>query len=296
MNPLIKWIGGKVNSVKIINKILPPHSCFIEVFAGGLSIFFGREQPSKIEVINDLNGELINLYKIIQQNPKEFIERSKYELYSRKLFDEYVKDFNLDNHLKLSNLERGFRFYCIVRESFSGIFGSGWSFSCKVESPKIFQNSFDIIDSINKRLKNVYIENRDFQYVIEHWDCEDVCMFLDPPYIKPPVDDYYFKSFSGNFTIYDHQRLYNSISKMKGKFILTIDDCSFVRERYINNQEKLGKDRKFWFIENVLHYASSSNEDRKHVTELIITNYDINKVIEQNKLNIVENTKSLLDY
>lgn len=262
--------------------MIPAHKCYVEVFAGGLSIYFGKEQ-SKVEVINDLNHELINFWRVIQRQPDKFLERSKYELYSRELFEEYDGDWKSGVHENLGELERAFRFFCLIREGFSAIFGSGWSYGCSKSNPMTFQNAFGFVDAISKRMKNTYIESRDFQYVIEHYDCPDALHFLDPPYILAPVENFYFKSYSkkqqneAKFTLYDHQRLYNAISNIKGKFILTIDDCAWIRERYCDGQEELGVNRKFWWIENTLYYSVADAESRKHVTELIITNYDIDK-------------------
>lgn len=279
---LITWPGGKWNSVKVINSIMPHHKCYIELFFGGGSIFFGKD-PSPVECINDLNGELINFWRVIQRQPDKFLERSKYELYSRELFDEYKSDWDNGKHENLGDVERSFRFYCLIRESFSAIFSSGWSYGCSKSNPATFQNAFGLVDAVHKRLRDVYIENSDFQYVIEHYDCPNGLFLCDPPYVLANIEAFYFKSYNkkqqneAKFTLYDHQRLYNALSNIKGKFILTIDDCAWIRERYCDGQDEMGKSRKFWWVENTLYYSVADAESRKHVTELIICNYDIGK-------------------
>ena len=303
MDSMLNFIGGKSLSAKKIVELMPNHTCYVETNFGGGWVFFAKP-ISKTEIINDINGELINLWRTIQRQPNEFIERGKYEMYSRELHREYYTDFESKKHFTFSNLERAFRFFCLIKESFASKFGPSWGFGPSRNMGNSFFNEFKIIDQIAERLKHVQIDNKDFQSVIEDYDRDYTWFYCDPPYIKANVNEQYFKSMGENniieFTLHDHQRLYNTLSKIKGKFLLTIDDCSFIRERYC--EEEQGS--RFYWIENEVSYSSMDKNSRRHATELIITNYDTNEVIKQNKLKkekekqikLIGGSKSLSDY
>lgn len=300
MESILNWVGGKSLSAKKIVEIMPEHWCYIEPFFGAGWSFF-KKPRCKSEVINDINGELINFWRTIQQRPKEFVDREKYEMYSRELFYEYYQDFYSGKHAKLESLERAFRFFVMIRCAFGSNFGAGFGFGCVRNCASAFHNEFEMVDKIAERLKGVQIDNRDFQFVIETYDCKKAVLLLDPPYCAAPVEKYYCKSMGAveQFSMYDHQRLYQTLSKVKGKFILTIDDCPFIRERYCEGEQG---SRGFWWIENVVFYSMSDANSRRHVTELIITNYDTELVVKEKKLKAEENkwndrkSRSLADY
>lgn len=246
-------------------------------------VFFAKPK-AKVEVINDVNSELTNLWRVFQQKSEEFKQRGKYELYSREFYEGYLKDFYKEKHHKMSDVERAFRFFCLLKESFGAKFGGGFGYGPARNVAESFFNEFKIIDDISERLKHVQIDNKDFEQLIKDYDREDTLTFCDPPYIKSDVDAQYFKSMGANniigFTLHDHQRLYVILKQLKGKFILTIDDAPFIRERYCQGEQG---SRGFYWIENVVHYSSADKNNRRHATELIITNYDTNEVIKQNK-------------
>ncbi|SPL69469.1 Modification methylase DpnIIA [Acinetobacter stercoris] len=75
--PIVPWMGGKRRLVSLLVKKMPEHECYVEVFAGVAALFFIRDQQSKVEVINDLNGELVNLYRVVQHHLEEFVRQFK---------------------------------------------------------------------------------------------------------------------------------------------------------------------------------------------------------------------------
>ena len=296
MDSPINRVGGKSNSCKKIVELMPEHFCYVETFFGAGWVLFNKP-ISKVEVINDVDSELINFWRIIQRNPEEFIKREQYEMYSRELYEEYTKDFKSGKHKNMSNVERAFRYFVLIKCAFASKLHGGWGYGKSRNQGHAFFNEFRIINDIALRLKSVQIDNKDFQSFLEDFDGEDTLFFVDPPYVKADIESQYQCSF----TLHDHQRLYNTLIKIKGKFILTIDDSSFTRERYCTGSQG---SRGFWWIDNTVFYSSADKNNRRHVTELIITNYDTNEVIKQNKLKIQKeeekrlsgNTKSLLDY
>lgn len=102
---------------------MPEHQCYVELFAGGAALFFMREQASKVEVINDLNGELVNLYRVVQHHLEEFVRQFKWALVSRQMF-EWLKNTNID---LMTDIQRAARFYYLQHTAF-GAKSSGQNF------------------------------------------------------------------------------------------------------------------------------------------------------------------------
>ena len=84
--PLVPWMGGKRRLAKHLLPMFPEHSCYVEPFAGGAALFFLRPQPAKVEVLNDINGQLVNLYRVVQHHFDEFVRQFEWTLTSREVF------------------------------------------------------------------------------------------------------------------------------------------------------------------------------------------------------------------
>ncbi len=84
-NPIIPWIGGKRRLVDLLLKRFPAHSCYVELFAGGAAVYFARH-PADVEVLNDVNGDLVNLYRVVTHHLEEFVRQFKWALTSRQVF------------------------------------------------------------------------------------------------------------------------------------------------------------------------------------------------------------------
>jgi len=87
--PIIPWIGGKRRLSTHILPTIPAHTCYVEPFAGAAAIFF-LKQPSKVEVINDINSDLITLYRVVQHHLEEFIRQYKWSLSSREQYELFL--------------------------------------------------------------------------------------------------------------------------------------------------------------------------------------------------------------
>ena len=83
--PMIKWMGGKRRLAAQILPQFATHTCYVEAFAGAGALFFAKE-PAQTEVLNDLNGELVNLYRVVQHHLEEFVRQFKWALTSREIY------------------------------------------------------------------------------------------------------------------------------------------------------------------------------------------------------------------
>lgn len=238
-----------------IISIIPEHKIYAEPFAGAGWIFFKKEK-AKVEILNDVNGELINFYKIVKTYPDEFC--NAYELLpkSKELFDDFVQ-IDLS---KASELDRAVRFYYLLMLNFGGRFNR---FTFTPRNDGIKQLNFDklptTIQNAHARLKDAYIEKTDYKNIIKKWDGNDTLFFLDPPYLTTTESDY-----EENFSINNFQALKEILMSVKGKFILTTDDETILRELF----------NDFYINEADVFYSISKEQKRNH-KELIITNYNI---------------------
>lgn len=85
-SPIVPWLGGKRRLADRLLPYFPLHQCYVEPFAGGAAMFFLRPVPAEVEVLNDVNGELINLYRVVKHHLEEFVRQFKFALSSRQVF------------------------------------------------------------------------------------------------------------------------------------------------------------------------------------------------------------------
>lgn len=250
LKPPISRMGGKSKLRKTIIEMIPEHSCYIELFFGAGWVYFGKE-PSKVEVINDIDKELINLFKMIKYHAPEIERQLEYEFSGRDVFEEY-KHCTLEY---LTEIHRAVRFLYLISQSFAGKgkdFGYGTTSRPK---PQIFYK--DVLDDLKERLRNTYVENLSFEKIIDKYDREHSFFFCDPPYFETA-------GYGNEFGEKEHLLLRDKLKGMKGKFLLTINDHDKVREWY----------KDFNIKEVQVNYSVSRNKEaRGRYKELIITNY-----------------------
>lgn len=259
MKSPIKWMGGKSKSIKTIIPIIPSHDCYVEPFFGGGWIYFAKE-PSKVEVINDINGELINFFEVLRLKKNEFLNQFEFALKSRELYLNFRKNMELEN---LSDIERAFRFYYIIQNAFGGMYRMNKKGECNaafVSSPrKEAQGSFWDLDKIkiaHKRLKETIIENRDYKDLIKIYDKEYTFFFFDPPYDTD-------LKYNGIY-YFNYDELLNVCKNLKGKFLLTL------------NGEMKNKFKEFNILEHEVSHTLNGWEGKNNLRkEIIVTNYNI---------------------
>jgi len=230
--------------------MITEHNCYAEVFLGAGWVYFGKE-PSKVEVINDVDKELINLFKMIKYHAPEIERQLEYEFSARDIFEEY-KNCTLEY---LTEIHRAVKFLYLISQSFASKgdhYGYGTTSKPK---PQIFYEG--VLKDIKNRLRNTYVENLSFEKIIEKYDREHTFFFCDPPYFET-------EGYSNRFGEKEHLLLRDRLTKLNGKFLLTINDHPKVRDWY--------KDFNIKEVE-VGYSISKEKEGRRKYKELIITNY-----------------------
>lgn len=227
MNSFISWIGGKkLLRKEIIQRFPEGMKRYVEVFGGAGWVLFGKEIVSEqLEVFNDINGDLVNLYRCVKYHCEELQKEFRLILNSREIFLNAKEQYTIQG---LTDIQRAARFYYLIRFSF----GSNCDSYCLRQ--KTIHKPIEYLSEISKRLERVVIENKDFTNVISSYDRKDTLFYLDPPYVG--TEKYYANSFSKE----NHEKLKDILDGIKGKFILSYNDCSYVRKLYaMYNIEKV---------------------------------------------------------
>ena len=219
MNAPICWMGGKSRLRSKIIERLPEHDCYVEVFGGAGWVLFGKE-PSRVEVYNDIDGELANFFRVIQSAHRAFIQAFDWILISRKLFTDYLRTDPKD----LDEIQRAVRFFYLIKNAYGGKSIQQSFGYAKSSVPRLNLNSLgEIISGVHQRLKRVYIEEGSFERTIERYDGEKTVFFLDPPY-------YETAGYRFMMDLTDYERLAAVLGKIEGRFLLTINDHEAVRK------------------------------------------------------------------
>ncbi|OQB15694.1 MAG: Modification methylase DpnIIA [Firmicutes bacterium ADurb.Bin193] len=249
MNSFIPWIGGKMKLRKVILSHFPEDKPerYIEPFGGAGWVLFSKDRHAKMEVYNDGDKQLVNLFRCAKYHAEELIkEVDSLCLNSRELFFDFKQQLEIRG---LTDIQRAARFYLQIRMSFGA---DRRSFGC---SSKNILDKTQYLRAVQERLKNVVIENKDFEDIIRQYDRKHALFYLDPPYHG--TEDFY----DGVFEKADHLRLNRILCKIKGKFILSYNDDEYIRNLY----------KKF----NVTEAERQNNISSKggNYKELIIKNY-----------------------
>lgn len=255
MDSPIKWLGGKSKLRDEIIKDMPEHRRYIEVFGGALWVYFGKS-PSDVEVVNDVHSELVNFYRIVKKHPECFIKEAQHSLYSREIYDVYRK---IDTSY-LTEIERAVRFFYMINIAFGSKWNGVFGISKDSRASSVIHD-MGIIEEVHSRFRETYIEHLSYKDLIPKWDDKDSFFFCDPPYIDTA-------QYSNVFTYTDHALLAKTLRAIKGKFMVTINDCATARKLYDGFNFKEVK---------VMYCVSKEEEARKEYDELIITNYVIDE-------------------
>lgn len=248
----LSYLGGKSKLAQRIIPLIPEHDCYAEVFCGAAWMLFKKE-PSKVEIINDINSDLITLYRVIQNHLEEFCKQFKYQLVAR---DEY-KRLLAENPASLTDIQRAARFYYLLRCSYGSKLDFGSFNVSPTRHPRI--NLLRLEEELTEahlRLARVNVENMGYEKFVLRYDRPGTFFYLDPPYYGCEND--YGKNI---FSREDFDKLSSLLSTIKGKFILSLNDKPEVREIF----------KQYKILTVKTKYTVSSKT--KEVSEVLILNY-----------------------
>ena len=250
----LSYLGGKSLLADKIIPMIPPHTCYCEVFAGAAWILFKKEE-SVVEIINDINTDLVTLYRVVKHHLEEFIRYFKWVLIARDEFERFKKE----RPDTLTDIQRAVRFYYLLRMGFSGQVRNHTFGVCATGKPRLnLLRIEEDLSAAHLRLSRVFIENMPYERLIERFDRPGTFFYIDPPYYG--CEDDYGK---GIFSREDFNRLRTLLGGLQGKFIMSINDRSEIRKLY----------RGFSIDEVGTTYTAGGGGTQKRVTELLIRNF-----------------------
>lgn len=228
LNSPFKWVGGKSRLRKAIIPLLPPHTCYVEPFAGAAWVLFGKP-PSPVEVLNDIDQELINFFRVVREQPQELIASFQWELVSRA---EFARLAGLDLS-ELSSVQRAHRFYYLIMAGWGGEaayprfqtaisdagHGNRLAGALKTLERRLLP--------IHQRLSTVIIEALDWRECLERYDRPRTVMYLDPPY--PGNGANYRHNMRAAA---DHQELADRLDAARCRWILSSYDTPEVYQLF----------------------------------------------------------------
>ena len=245
------YIGGKNRPANKIIELFPAHTTYVEPFAGGAQLLF-HKKPSQVEILNDLDGDVVNFFRICQLHHEELLRQLKYTIASRRLFALY----DAQSPETLTDIQRAVRFFYLQKNAFGGLVANR-NFHYSVTRPANLNPETlpKLIENAYQRLQRVQIENLPYGEVLKRYDRPTTLFYLDPPYWGR-------KLYRINFEESDFVTLEGLLQKIRGKFILSLNDLPPVRKLFHR------------FTLRTIRFAYTAQRIAgKRFRELLITNF-----------------------
>jgi DNA adenine methylase len=222
MKTPLSYYGGKQTLAPIILGLIPEHRIYCEPFLGGAAVFFAKE-PSKVEVINDTNGELMNFYEVVQLDFPALEKEVAISLHSRKKHRQ--AEVIYANPEMFDRVKRAWAVWMLANSSYGCMLDAGFGYdrtggtSKKIDNKR---NSFTVDCAI--RLQRTQIECCDALRIIRSRDMPDAFFYIDPPYVGSDQGHY------DGYTQDDFDNLLKLLETIKGKFLLSSFRNAALRE------------------------------------------------------------------
>jgi DNA adenine methylase len=250
--PIVSWIGGKRKLAKHILPLFPDHECYVEPFCGAAALFF-MKPPTKSEIINDVNGDIVNLYRVVKYHLGEFLKQFDWTITSRETY-EGLKHTPMEN---LTDIQRAARFYYLQRLTFGGaVTNPRFSPRNQRRSPL---DPFSIEKDLNaakSRLARTYIERLDWTKCVSRYDREHTLFYCDPPYFGT-------EGYGVDFGLEQYAKLAETAKAIKGKMIISVNDIPEMREAF----------NGFNMKQITTFYNFNGAKETKPSSELLICNF-----------------------
>lgn len=226
VKPLAPYVGGKRNlSARLVERIGSiPHVTYAEPFVGMGGVFFRRDRRPGQEVINDLSGDVANLFRVLQEHYPPLVDELRFKLSSRNEFQRLMRQ----DPATLTDLRRAARFIYLQSLAFGGkVQGRNYGMSMGQPAKFDFNKVVPRLQDIHDRLSGVAIEQLPFDQFIARYDRPGTLFYCDPPYFG--TEDFYGAEL---FSRDDFAKVSDSLRQLRGRFILSINDVPEIRELF----------------------------------------------------------------
>lgn len=252
-SPMVPWVGGKRRLAPQILPLLPEHSCYVEPFAGAAAMFFAKA-PVKVEVLNDVNGDLVSLYRVVQHHLDEFVRQFRWALTSRQLYA-WLHETRPET---LTDIQRAARFFYLQKCGFGGkvegqTFGTATTAPSRLNLLRIEED----LSAVHLRLHQVFIEHLDWVNCIERYDRPHTLFYLDPPYWGT-------EGYGVDFGLEQYDRMAELLRTIKGKAAVSVNDIPEMRQAF----KGLAMKRL-----SIKYTVGASGVGRRERGELLIMNF-----------------------
>lgn len=219
-SPLLRYHGGKWRAADKIIPLFPPHKIYVEPFGGGASILL-RKRPSRVEVYNDLDGDIVNLFRVVREHPEILAEKIDLTPYARDEWKLAFEDTEDPIERARRTLIRSYMSFGSAEATkgstgFRGVGGGSNSYNRWCLVP-------DTIMSAAKRLKKVVIENLSYEDIFKRYDTKETLFYVDPPYLPSTRSSFRSggKYYRHEMSEDDHIRLIEILKNLKGSVVLS---------------------------------------------------------------------------
>lgn len=263
------WYGGKYSHLSWLLPLLPKTQHYCEPFAGSAAVLLNRE-PSPVETYNDIDGEVVNFFRVLRDQKEALIEAIGLTPFSREEFEIACSQPDKE----LSDLERARRFFICARQVRTGLAqtaSSGRWAHCLLTSRagmagavSRWLGSVEDLSEIAQRLLRIQIEHAPALEVIRRYDSEETLFYCDPPYPHDSRGD--SKAYAYEMTDSEHRELSHVLHTIKGKVALSSYHCDLMNDLYSD-----------WrYIEGPLKNCHSVKTLRR---EVLWVNYDLEEEV-----------------
>lgn len=257
----ISYYGGQQNMLKEILPLIPPHHLYNEPFAGGAVLLFAKP-PAEINVINDLNGEIVNFYRTAVADFEALSQEVGKTLHSREQM--HVAKFIYNHPDYFSNVQRAWAVWAMSKLCFSSDFTGSFSLCRKGKSQtvqSIGRGKNNFTSALKSLLEQCTIEQDDALNIIRQYDSEGAFHYLAPPYVNCNMGHY--ENMFGEENL---RQLLDTVSEIKGKFMLTMYPNDLIRQ-YAESQN--------WTIHRIDRTVTAANTKRRKQEEWMVVNYTL---------------------
>ncbi|MBS0353049.1 MAG: DNA adenine methylase [Proteobacteria bacterium] len=250
--PIFPWIGGKRRLAKTILPLFPEHTCYVEPFCGGAALFFMKE-PSKAEVLNDVSGDIVNLYRVIQHHLEEFVRQFRWALVSRESFLHH-REAKVTG---MTDIQRAARFFYLQKLCFGGkavgqTFGTSATSPAKLNLLRIEED----LSLAHLRLSRATVEHLPWLECARRYERPDTLFFMDPPYWGT-------EGYGVDFGLEQYDLMAEFAKRTQASVMITVNDIPEMRRAFAG----------LTLRSESINYTVGGAANAKATRELIITNY-----------------------
>lgn len=220
-HPIIPWIGGKRRLAKHLLPNFPSHECYVEPFCGAAALYF-LKAPAPTEVLNDINGDLVNLYRVVKFHLEEFVRQFKHALVSRQIWEW----MSITPPETLTDIQRAARFFYLQKLGFGGkvkgrTFGTSTTGGMRLNLLRIEED----LSQAHLRLSQTTIEHLAWDECVRRYDRPHTLFYCDPPYWGTA-------GYGFGFDLAQYDRLAEMAKSIKGRMVISVNDICEMRAAF----------------------------------------------------------------